>query len=206
MAYKEKVISLEKNRRLIHAVKKAGLETFHPKGCYNGYGYEQLPLAVRIRTVGEMRKFNNIKKEVESRPVPRKQTFEEKKEAWARRLVRLAPEERDLTFEEAMEIAEEKLEYKYDCLDEMINRQYERGFSIRRESVIAKMERENPLRYIKNASHAARILEAHDKHANTLYDYYLREAHELEELGVLERGTAKEYALAKIKDDPDEWD
>lgn len=63
--YKQKSISLQGNRKLINAVRKAGLRTYNPKGSWNGYGYEQLPLEVEINSVGEMRKFNKIKKELE---------------------------------------------------------------------------------------------------------------------------------------------
>lgn len=49
--YKEKVISLDGNRKLINACKKNSLETFNPRGCWNGYGYEKLPMAVKIKGV-----------------------------------------------------------------------------------------------------------------------------------------------------------
>ena len=64
--YQPKVISLQGNRRLQNAVKKAGLKTVHPQGRFNGYGYEKLPLAVEIHSLGEMRKYNKIKREIEA--------------------------------------------------------------------------------------------------------------------------------------------
>ena len=63
--YKSKSIPLNGNRKLINVVKKAGLKTYHPKGCWNGFGYEMLPLEVEINSLSEMRKFNKIKRELE---------------------------------------------------------------------------------------------------------------------------------------------
>ena len=64
--YKEKIIPLGSDRRFIYALKKAGIECFHPRGAYNGYGYVQLPMAARITSLSEMRKYNKIKREIEA--------------------------------------------------------------------------------------------------------------------------------------------
>lgn len=62
--YKTKVIELNSDRKLINRVKKAGINTYHPNGMWNGYGYEQLPLVAEITSLSEMRRFNKIKKEL----------------------------------------------------------------------------------------------------------------------------------------------
>lgn len=113
MEYKEKEINLYGNRRLINAVKKAGLKTYNPTGEWNGYGYERFPLHVIIRSVGEMRKFNKIKKELEQNPVKAK-TEEEKIISWCRRLSKLT----GIDETEARQIADEKIDYKMQKIEE----------------------------------------------------------------------------------------
>lgn len=197
--YKVHTEDLNSNRKLIYAVKKAGIETFHPQGDWNGFGYEQFPLVAKINSVGDQRKFNKIKREVlELQKTEKKKTMEEKIAAWARRLVRLYnsaiyDEDEKITVEEAIEIAHEKLNYKTQKINEMIEREYDRGHSRKRYQLICKMERENPLRYIKDENHAISIVEAHDRHTSG-YDSDLEFAHELEETGKIEKGTAQDVA------------
>lgn len=198
--YKAKTIPLNSDRRLIYAVKKAGIHTYHPQGSWNGYGYETLPLVAEITSLSEMRKFNKIKKELEQKPRPKVKTDEEKKLAWAKRLVRLLADDDDynLTVEEALEIADEKVNYHIERINELKDRQYKQN-SVRRDSLINKLSRQNPLRYIKDEYHAHKIMDAHHRHHDTCYDYYLREVHEMEEDGELEKGYAKEYAMDMLK-------
>ncbi len=201
--YKAKSIPLNSNRRLINAVKKAGLETYHPQGPWNGYGYEKLPLEVRIESLSDMRKFNKVNREIEALPAKKALTLEEKKLIWAKRLQKLAPEEYELTLDEALAIADEKLEYKHEQINRLMDRQYER-YSVQREKLINKIRRSNPLRRIEDESHAASILAAHDRHTFTNYDIYLEEAHELEEEGAISKGHAKKYAYDRIKSEKKE--
>ena len=56
--------NLHSDRKLINKVKKAGLETYHPQGQWNGFGYTQLPLCVELTTIKELEKFYKLKKEV----------------------------------------------------------------------------------------------------------------------------------------------
>ena len=97
-------ISLNGDRKLINAVKKAGLKTINPNGPYNGYGYEKLPLHVVIESLGDKRKFNSVKNEISDVPKKAPKTEEQKMEEWARRLSKLT----GMSHSEAMEIAEEK--------------------------------------------------------------------------------------------------
>ena len=192
--YKKKIISLNGNRKLIYAVKKEGLKTLHPCGKWNGYGYEKLPLAVSIESLGEMRRFNKIVREVEHKPAPKQKTEEEKIEAWSRRLARLT----NITVKEAIEIAKEKIEYKEQKIEEVENRQYEH-YSHQRATLISKMRRENPLRYIKDADHAFNILLASHRHNCTNYDDKLEEGRELANVGIIDRSEVKDYARTKCK-------
>ena len=81
----------------------------------------------------------------------------------------------------------------------MVSRQFERGDSVKRGKLIAKMERENPLRPIKDYDHALAIIAASKRHNNTDYDNLLYEAHNMERYGDIEPGTAKEWAREQLK-------
>ena len=74
-------------------------------------------------------------------------------------------------------MAEEKVDYKNDRISAMISRQFERGDSVKRGKLIAKMERENPLRPIKDYDHALAIIAASKRHNNTDYDNLLPPVH-----------------------------
>ena len=71
--------------------------------------------------------------------------------------------------------------------------------TFRREKLINKMQRENPLRRIIDYDHALAIIDASERHNSTPYDKFLKQAHELERYGEIERGTAKEWAREQIK-------
>lgn len=199
--YTVKVFPLYGERRLIKRCREAKLEVFNPRGEWNGYGYTRLPLAVRIRSLSDMRRFNRIKRELDAEPMPPKRTADPaaKQEAWCRRLARLT----GVSIEEARFIAESKLEYKYDQIRKMEERQRKERYSVQREKLIRKMERENPLRYIKDESHAKSILNAYERHAHSPYEALLASLHLLEEDGVIKKGTAKEWArVAMRREDP----
>ncbi len=194
---------LDKNRKLIYAVKKAGIETYHPLGNWNGYGYEVYPLEAIIKDEEEQKLFDSIKNSVEEyqKNHPKiEKTKEEIVKTWARRLVKLynsmlSDDDKDkaLTQEEAEKIGWAKLDYKDKEIDKLECRNYERGYSIKRDKLIAKKRRENPLRYIKDESHALRIVKAHERHTHG-YDADLQEAHGLEDFGLIEKGTARDVA------------
>ena len=96
-------------------------------------------------------------------------------------------------------MAEEKVDYKNDRISAMISRQSEQGYSVKRGKLIAKMERENPLRPIRDYDHALAIIAASKRHNNTIYDSLLNEAHDMERYGDIEPGTAKAWAREQIK-------
>ena len=161
---------------------------------YNGYGYEDHYHEYYF-TAKDGKAFmellngkNTTTKKVKS--------YEEVRDEWARSLVRKS--KNAVTFEDAKTIAEEKLKYKEDRIEAVRSRQDER-YSVKREKLINKMQRENPLRRIIDYDHALAIIDASNRHNKTSYDKLLQEAHELERFGEIERGTAKEWAREQIK-------
>ena len=161
---------------------------------YNGYGYEDNYHEYYL-TAKDGKAFIELlngKKTTEKKV----KSYEEVRDEWARSLVRKS--KNAVSFEEAKTIAEEKLRYKDERIAAMWSRQDER-YSIKREKLIEKMKRENPLRRIIDYDHALAIIDASNRHNKTSYDKLLQQAHELERYGEIERGTAKEWARQQIK-------
>ena len=161
---------------------------------YNGYGYEDRyhEYYLTSKDGKAFLELLNGKKTTEKKI----KSDEEIRDEWARSLVRKS--KNAVTFEDAKIIAEEKLKYKDERIDAMRSRQDERC-SIKREKLINKMQRENPLRRIIDYDHALAIIDASERHNKTSYDKFLQQAHELERYGEIERGTAKEWAREQIK-------
>jgi hypothetical protein len=159
---------------------------------YNGYGYKDWTRNY-ILTPEEVEQYNLLAPTVKK---PKKSYEEREKSqfnAWCKRLAKLT----GITIEEAENIAIEKLNYKQDRINAMIERDMERP-SIKRNQLIRKMERENPLRKIKDVEHAKAILVAHNRHNNTNYESLLEEARELANIGEIEKDEVKEYARQKM--------
>ena len=193
-AKKVKIISLNGNRKLINACKKAGLPLHNPQGEWNGYGYKRLPLAVTLSSIGEVRKFNKIKRELEKIPVKKPKTPEEIREKWAKRLVKLT----GISMEDALEIAQEKEDYKQEQIYDLEERQIDH-YSRRRQTLINQITRSNPLRYIKDSDHASNILAAHHRHSETNYENLLDEGRELAAEGQIARSEVKDYARQSVQ-------
>lgn len=183
-----KVVSLNGNRKKINACKKAGLPLHNPRGRYNGFGYTKLPLAVTLSTIGEVRKFNKLCREIENSP-EKKKSYAEKKEDWCKRLIKLT----NISIEEARKIADEKEEYQESQISELEYRQVEH-YSKKRESLINKIRRSNPLRYIKDSEHAQNILAASHRHNYTDYEIRLKEGRELAQIGDIDKSEVRDYA------------
>jgi hypothetical protein len=174
----------------INAIKKIAQElkieinVYNPQGEFNGYGYTRLP---QVCEFPKIKVKNFLLKKVENKKAPKKKTYEEKKEAWVKRLVRLT----DISPEEAKAIASEKEDYHQDRINELIDRDCERP-SRKRGKLIEKLERENPLRPIRDEEHAQAILRASERHNNSNYEALLEEGKELREIG--ECDNVQEYA------------
>ncbi len=161
---------------------------------YNGYGYQDHyhEYYLTAKDGKAFLELLNGKKTAEKKV----KTDEEVRDEWARSLVKKS--KNAVSLEDAKSIAEEKLRYKDERIDAMWSRQDER-YSIKREKLINKMKRENPLRRIIDYDHALAIIDASNRHKTTSYDKFLQQAHELERCGDIERGTAKEWAREQIK-------
>lgn len=181
--------SLHGDRKLINACRKAGLPLHNPQGSYNGYGYDKLPLAVTLSTVADVRKFNKLCKEIDNAPIKEVKSYAEKKEDWCKRLVKLT----EISIEEARQIAEEKEEYQEEQITKLEDRQIEHH-SRKREVLINKIRRSNPLRYIRDSSHAYNILSASNRHKNTDYESRLEEGRELAQIGDIDKSEVRDYA------------
>lgn len=161
---------------------------------YNGYGYQDRYHEYYL-TAKDGKAFIELLngKKTAAKKV---KSYEEVRDEWARSLVRKS--KNAVTFEDAQIIAEEKLRYKDERIAAISSRQDER-YSVKREKLINKMKRENPLRRIIDYDHALAIIDASERHNKTSYDKFLQQAHELERYGEIERGTAKEWAREQIK-------
>ena len=161
---------------------------------YNGYGYKDNyhEYYLTAKDGKAFMELLNGKKATEKKI----KSDEEIRDEWARSLIKKS--KNAVSFEDAQIIAEEKLKYKEDRIDAMRSRQDER-YSVKREKLINKMQRENPLRRIIDYDHALAIIDASNRHNKTSYDKFLEQAHELERYGEIERGTAKEWAREQIK-------
>lgn len=181
------------------AQKKFLLDLLNTEKCkvqgsnFNGYGYTTWTRCYTL-TRGDVRKYNSLQPQKET---PKK-SYEERKaaayESWCKRLSKLT----GISIEEAQTIANEKIEYHQEKIDEVQDRQYDR-YSSQRQKLIDKMERTNPLRRIQDESHARAILAASDRHNNTNYDNLLNEGRELAKWGDIDRSEVKEYARTNME-------
>lgn len=172
--------------------KKYLLDLINTESCtiigfdFNGYGYTNKTRYYTL-TRSQLIAYNKLKpKETIKKP---KKTDEEIEIEWANRLAKLT----NISVEDAKSIAIEKQNYKIEKINEMIDKNCDR-YSRMRDKLISKMERENPLRRIKNVEHAKAILIAHDRHTNSNYESLLEEGRELAKFGEIEKGEVKEFA------------
>ena len=184
-----RVQSLHGDRKLINACRKAGLPLHNPVIGYNRYGTKYGYKSVTFSTIGDVRKYNKICKEIENAQEKKVKSYAEKKEDWCKRLTKLT----EITIEEAREIAKEKEDYQEDQISELEDRQSEHH-SRKREVLINKIRRSNPLRYIRDSSHAYNILSASNRHKNTDYESRLKEGRELAQIGDIDGSEVRDYA------------
>jgi len=160
---------------------------------YNGYGYTDWTRNYTL-TPSEVRKYNSLAPKKQAT----KKSYEERNKeaylAWCRRLSKLT----GITIEEAQAIADEKLEYKQERINMLIDIDCERP-SRMRGKLIAKLERENPLRRIEDVEHAYAIIAASNRHKNTNYEDKLEEARELAKWGDIDRSEVREYARINMQ-------
>lgn len=155
---------------------------------YNGYGYQDHDYYYLMRPTDA--KIVQEMLEERSRKHKEAPTYEQKKEAWCRRLAKLT----GITVEVATEIAEEKLDAKKRQIDKLMDRQYNDHYSVRREKLINELIRSNPLRRIEDADHARSILAASVRHNFSNYDDLLEEASNKAAWGEINYSEVKDYA------------
>jgi hypothetical protein len=160
-------------------------------GEYNGYGYKKLGKHLMPENfVKTKRALLKLETKIVKKKKPVNKTLN-----WYKRLSKLT----GISLEQAESIANEKVKYKHKKIQEMEEKQHE-SYSIKRQTLINKMIRENPLRYIKNKEHAEAIVIAHERHTNTNYEDKLFEAKLLVESGDLEPGKVKDYARKNFEE------
>lgn len=153
---------------------------------WNGYGYTDTERNILV-SVKDAKVVTQMLKKRASAPKPDEDDL---KEAWCRRLVRLT----GISIETARRIADEKLNAKEGQVIELEERQRDRRYSVRRERLINKIRRENPLRWIRDEEHAMNILKASARHTHSDYDEQLKLAHRMSEWRDINPALAREYA------------
>jgi hypothetical protein len=173
------------NRKLLLHLKKEGVKVAKPiKGVLYKH-YQYAPLAV-VASEENLKLYKKALKKFA--PTPKKVLSEDEKiEKWAKRLAKLV----NLELDEALEIAREKIDYHQKNINALIDKEAVRP-SRARGKLIEKLQRANPLRYIKDTEHACNILSAHNRHENSDYEAALEEARYLRKTGEVE--DIKEYA------------
>lgn len=161
---------------------------------YNGYGWSD-HVNNYFMTASDGKAFIALVegKKVEQKPA---KTWEQTRDAWCRRLVKLLADCEGyewVTMEVAQEIAEEKLDYKQQQINMVESRQYDR-YSVKRQKLINKMERENPLRRIEGYDHAIAIIKASERHNNSNYEELLDEYREEAKWGLIDHSEVKQLA------------
>ncbi|MEZ5471659.1 MAG: hypothetical protein R3E90_07750 [Marinicella sp.] len=179
-------LSLKENNIIKH-INPSWSETLY--GKYNGYGYENLG---KYLCIDNFVKARNQLKKLSVKKVAHKKPIDTVK-AWCNRLNKLT----GLDYESCTKIARAKINYKESQILMMEDRQGER-FSQKREKLVNKMRRENPLRRIKDVEHAQAILVAHDRHEKTDYEEKLNKLRSDASWGIIDydevRGMARTQA------------
>lgn len=158
------------------------------KGAWNGYGYTRLPNCYHAQKADQP-KWSVMMKKLKGLATKKEPVYIDPETVWVNRLVKLT----GISLEEAKEIAEEKLEYKQQQIDELNERQVER-YSVQRSKLINYIERSNPLRCIVDVQHAHNILRSSHRHKYTKYERALEDARALANIGELNYNEIKDYA------------
>ena len=161
-------------------------------GVRNWFWYEKLGKHLLIKNFLKVKNFL-LKLNTENIKIKKVLTEKQKIWNWANRLSSMA----DISKEQAIIIANKKIEYKNEKIEEMEERQAN-NYSKKRESLINKMVRANPLRRIKDSEHANNIIRASIRHNDTNYEDKLEEWREKSLYWEIEKGEVKEYARTKL--------
>ncbi len=160
---------------------------------YNGYGWSSW----RHRYLLTPAKVKELQALIESKKAEKAKTAKtdkEKEEAWAKRLAKLT----GVSIEMAKEIAIEKIKAKMEQWNKLNQRQFSRGYSVKRNRLMDAIERSNPLRYIKDKNHAMAILAASYRHNYTAYDVLLESNRWEAQEGNMDYEEVRSDARAKV--------
>lgn len=163
------------NRSEMAFLRKIGIPYENIYGAYNGFGYpvEGKQLIYDQKRINKV--LSNLKTLKTKKPsVRRALTPLQKDKQWIKRFAKLSGASK----RESRRISIQKNIAHYDSISEM---QYKNSLSPSRmrEKLIRKMERTNPLRRVRDSSHAENILAAHRRHKYSDYDHLLEEARNL---------------------------
>ena len=175
-------------------IEKHSNDSNHYGSDYNGYGWGTWNHDY-FMSVSDGKQLVVLVEEKKAEKKPAK-TWEQIRDAWAKRLVKCLDgiQEYDwVTLDVAKGIAEEKDDYKTEQINMMEDRQNYR-YSMKREKLINRMRRENPLRRIEGTDHAIAIIKASNRHRNSNYEYLLDEYRVEAQLGNIDRSEVKELA------------
>ena len=123
-------------------------------------------------------------------------TWEQVRDTWAKRLVKLLSNCKGyewVTMEVARAIADEKNDYKRQQIEKVEAKQFD-NYSVKRATLLHRMERENPLRRIEDEQHAMAIIQASNRHNNSNYEFLLDEYRHEAELGLIDRSEVRDLA------------
>lgn len=179
-------------------IRQKAIDMIEEGSNYNGYGYQDHTKMYLLSVKDGKTLLEMLHAKTENQKESKCLTDEEKKIAWAKRLVKFVP---DLELEEAIEIADEKLDYKDRQIDELENRQYKLRYSVKRDKLIDKIRRSNPLRRIEDKEHAERIMAASKRHNCTFYEGMLERGRRLADMGEIDYEDIKDYARTHMNGD-----
>ncbi len=188
--FKEVVSGFRMAGKVKEFILKNRLDVHHYGSDYNGYGYTTDNYEYLMRPKDAKVVIQLLESRATAASKRKPTSWDDQKAAWCRRLVKLT----GISPEYAEMIAEEKLEAKSDQISELQERQCTQRYSIKREQLINKIVRSNPLRRIENEQHAFAILQASVRHNSSDYDSKLEEAREKADLGELDHSEVKDYA------------
>ncbi|GBF44565.1 hypothetical protein LPTSP2_38680 [Leptospira ellinghausenii] len=167
-------------------------------GQWNGYGYPTLGRSIDLRNGVMIQEIiellNNLHNFYSGKTIKRKQkrkiiTEEDNIKAWANRLAKLVNASNDetlnmLTMEEALEIAEAKIQNRERKIEKLAKKQFEK-YSKPRQHLINILSRKKPLQRIENISQAKEILEDYYKYNKANYYKILKDKSKLTEFGII---------------------
>jgi len=182
------IIELNGDRHLINFCRTKKIKIYNPKGDWNGYGYERMPMVAEatdeeaIAIASEKENYQKIK----LKKIKLKKDYVE---VWCARLCKLV----GISLDEARSIASQKKEYQEKQIEELEDRQSDR-YSVHRQKIINSIERSNPLRRIVDVAHAQAILAASHRHQDTDYEDKLVECREEASWGIIDYSEVREEA------------